>query len=62
MEYPDHNCSNTDINGIVANLSYEFNNDLNNNNKYDNFNTLQNKENKKERLTVKKFLNKIPNQ
>ena len=61
MEYPDHNCSNTDINGIVTNLSYEFNNDLNNN-KYDNFNTLQNKENKKERLNVKKFLNKIPNQ
>ena len=61
MEYPDHNCSNTDINGIVTNLSYEFNNDLNNN-KYDNFNTLKNKENKKERLNVKKFLNKIPNQ
>ena len=61
LEFPEHHCSNTDINGIVTNLSYEFTNDMNNN-KYNTINNLQNKDNKKTKLNVKKYLNKNPNQ
>ena len=62
LKYPEHHCSNTDINGIVANP--EYNNDNNNNNNLNNINNLNNSQlrnNNKRKINVKKYINKSQN-
>ena len=59
IRYPEHNCSNTDINGIITNASYEYNNI---NNKKTEINKSPVKETKKRKLNVRKYINKSQNQ
>ena len=68
MKYPEHNCTNTDVNGIFTNLSSEFNKVNNNNNEINdninndiNNNNIKLKENKKRKINIKKYINKNQN-
>ena len=55
IRYPEHNCSNTDINGIITNTSYEFSNAIN---KKTEINKSPVNETKKRKLNVRKYINK----
>ena len=66
MKYPEHNCTNTDVNGIFTNLSSEFNKVNNNNNEINDninndINNIKLKENKKRKINIKKYINKNQN-
>ena len=67
LKYPEHHCSNTDINGITINLSSEFNNinnniNINSDKQNNNINNTKIKESKKRKLNVRKYINKSQNQ